>query len=254
MSIYIENAKNEFIKYTEKFDLTNENIKRKQLHSLRVMEISGQIAKDLNLEHEKIEIAKLIGLLHDIARFEQYTQYKTFRDQDSFDHGDYGVKLLEKDIRKYIITDKYDKIIKTAIKNHNKYKIETKLTEEELLFSKLIRDADKIDIFYESVDIFWKGTENIVENSIISNVMLESFQYQKNSEKNRSEERSEIDKVISVLALIFDVNYKSSFKIIKENDYINKIINRYNLKDEFTRNKVEEIRKIVNSYIEQKIN
>ena len=207
---YLENAIKEFIKYTEKFDLTNENIKRKQLHSLRVMGISGQIAKDLYLEQEEIELAQLIGLLHDIARFEQYTQYKTFRDQDSFDHGDYGVKILEKDMRKYIDENKYDEIIKIAIKNHNKYEIERGLTGEKELFSKLIRDADKIDIFYESVDIFWKGTENLVENSIISKIILESFKNQKNSKNNRSEERSEIDKVLSVLALIFDINYKSS--------------------------------------------
>ena len=61
--------------------------------------------------------------------------------------------LLIKDIRKYIENDKYDEIIRKAIKNHNKFEIEKRLTEKELIFAKIIRDADKIDIIYESVEI-----------------------------------------------------------------------------------------------------
>ncbi len=161
MSIDLDKAKEEFIKYTEYYDLTNENIERKQKHSLRVMQISEQIAKSLELSQEEIKLATLIGLLHDIARFEQYTKYKTFRDLDSIDHGDYGAEILQHDMRKYIETDKYDNIIKVAIKNHNKYQIEDGLSEAEKLFSKIIRDADKIDIYYESAEMFWKEKEKV---------------------------------------------------------------------------------------------
>ena len=44
------------------------------------------------------------------------------------------------------------------------------LDKEELLFSKIIRDADKLDILYEGVEIYWntiKEKEN-VENSKMS--------------------------------------------------------------------------------------
>ena len=86
--IDIEKAKKAFIKYTENYDLKVEAIERKQKHSLRVMELSTKIATELKLSQDEINLATLIGLLHDIARFEQYTQYKTYRDVDSFDHGD----------------------------------------------------------------------------------------------------------------------------------------------------------------------
>ena len=141
----LEKAKEEFLKYTKSYDLNNSNIFRKQTHSLRVMEISKQIAEGLNLTQEEVELATLIGLLHDIARFEQYTRFKTFKDSLSIDHGNLGVEILDKDIRKYIKTDKYDEIIKIAVKNHNKYAIESGLTKEQELFSKIVRDADKID-------------------------------------------------------------------------------------------------------------
>ena len=175
MIVNLEKSKEEFLKYTENYDLENGNIKRKQLHSLRVMRISKEIAIGLNLNDDEIKIATLIGLLHDIGRFEQYTNYKTFRDNDSIDHGDLGAKILEKDIRKYIETDKYDEIIIKAVKNHNKYAIPKDLTGELLLFTKLVRDADKIDILYESIEIFNLGNELEVENSQISPQIFEKI-------------------------------------------------------------------------------
>ena len=127
----IEKAIEEFIKYTENYNLDGPRIEGKQKHSIRVMEISKEIAQGLRLTLEEIDIATLIGLLHDIARFEQYTQYHTFKDAQSIDHGDLGVEILNKDIRKYIETDKYDETIKLAVKNHNKYKIQEGLTQKQ---------------------------------------------------------------------------------------------------------------------------
>jgi len=247
----LEKAKEQFIKYTENYDLKNETIKGKQIHSLRVMEISKQIAERLELSKEEIDLATLIGLLHDIARFEQYTQYGTYKDLASFDHGDVGAEILYNDLRKYVETNEYDKIIIKAVKNHNKFKIEEGLTEKEILFSKIIRDADKIDIFYQGVVRFWKGKEQEVNNSIISSDVIE--QIKNFSQTKRKLDETPIDNIMRVIAFIFDINFKVSFQILKKEDYINKCLNRYNLKDEYTKQQVEEIRKIANGYIESKM-
>lgn len=254
MSINLEKAKEEFIKYTENYDLGNVRIKGKQLHSLRVMEISKQIAEGLKLSQEEIELASLIGLLHDIARFEQYTKYKTFRDLDSIDHGDYGVEILQHDIRKFIETTQYDEIIKKAVKNHNKYKIEEGLSKHEELFAEIVRDADKIDIFYESVEYFWKEKEYIVENSTITEDVIEQFNNCVQI-KRRKERRSEnsINEIVSVIAFIFDINFKESFKIIKSENYINRNLDRYNIRDEYTKNEIEKIRTKANKYIDENV-
>ena len=246
MIIDLEKAKKEFLKYTENYDLTNENINRKQGHSIRVMNISKQIATELNLTEEQIQIATLIGLLHDIARFEQYTQYQTYNDNRSFDHGDYGVEILNKDMRKYIKTDKYDKLIKIAIKNHNKFEIEEGLNEEESLFAKIIRDADKIDILYEAVSMFWNGEEKDINNTEISSKVMEKIEERELIKRDKNKAFCGIDKVMSVLAFIFDINYKPSFKIIKENDYINKIIDRFEFKEK------EKVRNIALQYLQEK--
>ena len=253
MKINLEKAQEEFIKYTECYDLSDKNLDGKQKHSLRVMQVSKQIAKELKLSQEEIDVATLIGLLHDIARFEQYAKYKTFRDIDSIDHGDYGAEILEKDIRKYIETSQYDEIIKKAVKNHNKYNIEEGLSEQEELFAEIIRDADKIDILYESTEMFWKDRENIVENSTITEDVIEQFN-KCTQIRNRKEKRPEnsINEIVSVIAFIFDINFKESFRIIKEENYINKILNRYDIKDEYTKKEIEKIRTKANEFIEEK--
>ncbi len=247
----LEKSIQEFIKYTEKYDLNNENIERKQKHSIRVMKISKEIAEGLSLTQEEVDIVTLIGLLHDIARFEQYTKYHTFKDSESVDHGELGVEILNRDIRRYIETDQYDEIIKLAVKNHNKYKIQEDLNLKQKLFAQIIRDADKIDIFYESVEMFWKGRESLVEESTIS---VEVFkQFLDNTQVKAENKKTPIDDVIAIMAFIFDINFKISFQILKEQDYVNKTLNRYDMYDFKTKEKLEEIRKIVNLYIEQKI-
>lgn len=252
MLINLEKAKQEFIKYTENYDLKDENIKRKQLHSFRVMKISEQIAKALNLKDDEIQIASLIGLLHDIARFKQYKQFNTYKDSESFDHGDYGAEILKDNLRSYIETDKYDSIIIKAVKNHNKYKIEKGLNEKELLFSKIIRDADKLDIFYEAEKIYWIGQEEEIEKQTIDEFAKQQFKQLKQLERERNYKKNDISKIITIIAFIFDVNFKISFEIIQKQDYINKTLNRFAFKDERTKKDIEEIRKIANEYIKNK--
>lgn len=250
----IQITKEIFNEYTNKFNIKDEKLNNKINHSYRVSKICKELAKSLNLTEEKIEIAELIGLLHDIGRFEQYTKFKTFRDKESIDHGNLGKEILEKNnyIRKYIMMDQYDKIIIKAIENHNKYKIDENVSKEEKIFCNIIRDADKLDIFYEAKEIFWNGLETQVQNEKISEKIFEEFEAKK--QVNNILKKNQVDNLVGIISFIYDLNIKESFRIIKENDYINKIINRFNFFDIETKNKIEEIRKMANNFIEQKIN
>ena len=253
MNIDLEKAREEFLKYTENYNLEDENIKRKQQHSLRVMAISQKIATKIGLTQEEIEIATLIGLLHDIGRFKQYTEIGLGDNIEGFDHGDYGAKILEKDIRKYISDSKYDNIIIKAVKNHNKFAIEEGLTKQEMLFAKIIRDADKIDILYESVYIFYKGKEKQVNKSILSEKIYNQFIDEKLIMKEKNVRLKFVEDIACIMAFIYDINFRASFEILKEKDYINKILDRYDFEDKETKEKTEEIRKIANKYINKKV-
>ena len=170
--IDFEEAEKQFKQYVSSYDMKNENIKLKLEHSFRVEQESYNIAQSLNLSEEQKELAKLIGLLHDIGRFEQVTIYNTFKDSVSIDHAEFGVEQLIKNnfIRRFISTSKYDKIIFEAIRNHNKYSIDSNLNEEEMLQAKIIRDADKLDIMnllqYKPFQLLYKKADISDENQV----------------------------------------------------------------------------------------
>ena len=249
--INIEEAKQEFFNYANNYNTKDSNIDRKIGHSIRVMELSKKIATNLNLTKEQIDLATLIGLLHDIGRFEQYTIEHNYRELGKIDHGKLGVEILKKDeyIRKYIKTDKFDNIIFKAILNHNQYGLEKNLSEEELLFCKLIKDSDKLDIFYEVVNLlFWHGDKHEVEKGTITPIVYETFMYDKRLIENKMKQ-NQTDRLVSIISFIYDINYTESFKILKQEDYLKRIIETFNFEDKKTRKQMEEIQKIADDYI-----
>lgn len=253
--INLSQAKEEFEKYVKPYGRDNVKICRKIEHSYRVIEVAEQIAKTLKLEEVDLELAKLIGLLHDIGRFEQIRIYDTFSDKDSIDHADLGVKILFEDglIRKFIEDDKYDNIIYKAIKNHNKYAIEDGLDEKKLLHAKIIRDADKTDIYEVYIrDI--ESNENAIFNydniskEKISDKVLEVVKEHKLVDRYYTV--NEADRYVAALAFIFDFNFKKGLELVKESKYITKLINR--VRTENNEEEMEVIERNILEYFKEK--
>ena len=131
----------EFNEYVSNYDMSNINIKFKYSHSLRVRSLNKIYAKLLNFPEEDIALAELIGLLHDIGRFEQIRIYNSINDHETIDHADLGIKILFEDglIKKFWSNEEDYEIIKFAIKNHNKYEIPVVDDARMLKQAKLIR-------------------------------------------------------------------------------------------------------------------
>lgn len=241
-----EVAKKEFEKYLSKYDLEYPKMKRKLGHSYRVMENAKNIAKSLNLSEEEIEVASLIGLLHDIAKFEQIYVHNILKEDRKIEHGNLGAQILRESnyIRKYIQDDKYDDIILKSIKNHDKLKIENGLNDKEMLFAKIIRDADKLDIFYEGAEMFWnlEGEREEVSNSTITPEIWNQFKQKKVID--RKDIVTPVDGILSFIAFFFDINFKYTKEQIKKENYINKILDKFEFKDMNTEKQMEEVRKI----------
>ena len=241
-----------FTKFFKTYDVKNENIFRKYTHSIRVMKLSNEIAKGLNLNEEQIYVANIIGLLHDLSRFEQYTKYQTFHDQRSFDHGKRSVELLEENISDYDIPKKYLDIIKKAIYYHNKYGIEEELSEQEKLYCNIIRDADKIDIIYECLDIFFENKlEEMKKSEITQEIYDDFFKEQLISTNNREIDMA--DKFLLTTAFIYDINYDISYKILSDNKYFEKILEKYKFESEHTNKQFEEVMNHAIKYVNSKI-
>ena len=259
--IDIDKAKKEFINHVNQLKVNNSKVQNKVGHTFRVVENCRKIATKIGLTEEEIQLAELIGLLHDIGRFEQYKIYDKntnsiiLDNSIKFNHGEAGVEVLKKDeyIRKYIKDNQYDQIILTAVYEHNRYELSKKLSKEEELFCKIIRDADKIDIIYETIYIYWQEEERIkqVEFGELSPKMLEDFYLGRLADnKNRI---SETDQILRFSSFIYDIYFKCSLEMLKESDNISKMIDRFDYKIQETKQEMIKIKKIANQYIEEKI-
>ena len=254
-----EYAIKSFEKYVSNYDTENEKVKLKIVHTYGVMDLSEYIAKELILSEEDIKLAKLIGLLHDIGRFEQLKKFDNFYDSlNNVDHAKMGVEILFDNnnfIREFIVDDKYDNLIFKAIINHNKYKIEDGLDDKELLYAKIIRDADKTDNFrvkeQENVKSIFDFDKKQLEEGCISEEIYNEFM--NNEVVLYSKRKTSLDIWVSHLAYIFDYNFNPGLKYIYENDYINKIVNKLEIKKESTKIQIENIRKHSNEYLKQKL-
>ena len=140
----------EFKKYVSNYDLSNPKIKLKYNHSIRVMNLAKKYAKLLHFSKEDIELATVIGLLHDIGRFEQVRVYDSFVDRDTVDHANFSVKQLFQngEIKLFCKKEEWYPIIEIAIKYHNKFELPDVKDERILKHTKLIKDVDKMDIMF----------------------------------------------------------------------------------------------------------
>lgn len=224
-----QKAMEAFKNYVALYDVTNKKIALKVAHTYRTAQLSEEIAKSLELNKEDVDLAWLIGLLHDIGRFEQLRIYDTFDDSKSINHADFGVKVLFEDgaIRKFIEESKYDDVIYKAIKNHNKYEIEEGLTEKTLTHAKIIRDADKTDIFKIHVDDL-ENDDNVlyhieeIKKQKVTPQVLEQFL--KNEPVHSKNVEKDIDHFVLIIGFIYDYYYQKGLEIIRKEKYIERMI------------------------------
>ena len=248
--IDIENAKKVFNEYVKNFNPEDGRIKLKIEHILRVANYSKQIATNLKLNEEQIQLAELIGIFHDIGRFKQAEKYHTFSDKESgINHAEYSIKVLYEDnlIEKFKVDSKYNHIIKKAVLNHNKATIEDELEDDELLFAKIIRDADKLDIIthviteYDFESVFWYPEFNCDKiNEELIKIMFENHTLDYAKIKNNA------DQILSFYNMIFDLNFKASLQELLSNTALNTFTNR--IYEKFTSTKVKEQTKEVFEY------
>ena len=207
-----EKVKKAFDNYYNNYKNLSKDIDRKYTHSLTVTKLMEELAKRLGLSKEDIILAKEIGLLHDIGRFEQLKETGSFKDSE-FDHADYAVNYLfkEKHIREFIDSDKNDEVIAKAILYHNKIEVPNNLSEKEKMFANMIRDMDKTDIFYQ---IAMNYNPSFTDE--VSKEVLDEFNKGKIISKKLLKTSS--DRVVCKLAFVYDYNYDESLDILVETD------------------------------------
>jgi len=184
----------------------------KENHSLRVAKHARNLADSLYLSAQKLDLAEIIGLLHDIARSEQ-AHLKTFNDSITFDHGDRGVlRLKEAGILDSLDSELQD-IILFSIEHHNKIAIPV-ANPDKTLFAKIIKDADKLDIF--------KVLPPIMAGHDYSPLLVDLLR--QGRVLPYSEVKTEADKKLVRLAWLFDIHFPWTIKQLFDAGYVKDVL------------------------------
>lgn len=203
----------------------------KEKHTGYVTANSIELAKFLQLPKHDVELAEIIGLFHDVGRFRQYSIYKTFNDADSEDHADLALKVIAELEFFTELADRDYELVKFAIQNHNKKVIAPTDDARKILFAKIIRDADKLDIYrvlepflaQENADKmpqFIKSTGKLTPD--ISPDFVENFMTGEQADYRKI--RTNGDRKIVRLMWLYDINFSWTMRKIVERGYIDKIV------------------------------
>lgn len=216
-------------------------------HTYHVAANARRIAEALNLSETDVKLAELIGLLHDVGRFEELMITKEFNSA-RFDHALYGVQMLfEREmIREFIDTDAYDEIIYHAVINHSRLHIDKCPDELSLLHAEIIRDADKLDNFRvkieEPVENIFPGritTKESVENSKISERVYNALMNRQCV--NVKDRQTPLDYFVTIVGFYFDLNFEVTKRIVHEEHLLERMTGRFEYKNETSHAQIQTI-------------
>lgn len=165
-------------------------------------------------------LAELAALFHDVSRFRQYRDFKTFRDAESFDHGCVSAEIFRNEFPVEGLSEEEKKWISAAVEVHNKRTLPADLASEILPFAEIVRDADKISII-KIINDFLAAPEEY-QDAVVKIGMEESPGFTEQIARDaiagkqiaHSSMRNLNDFKISIFAWTGDINFAASAQYI----------------------------------------
>ncbi len=260
-------VKQAFAEYSDRYDSSDPKIKLKISHTYRVASLCDRIAETVPGAAADLtgvagaesspgiipvdrDLAWLSGMLHDVGRFEQVRRYNTFSDAQSVDHAQFGADLLFKEglVDSFGDFDPEQKrILETAIRNHNRFRIEDGLTEEYMAYCQILRDADKIDILRVNTETPLEEIYNVSTDELRSSAVSEEVRqgFMERRAILRSRRLTTADILVSHICLVFELVYPVSIQIVREQGYLDRIL-AFESDNEDTKVWFEYMRKTIN--------
>lgn len=249
-----------FAEYTARYDAQDPKVDLKIRHTYRVAALCEEIAGSQKCSDRENDFAWLSGMLHDVGRFEQLRKYGTFIDARSVDHAGLSAELIfgnvegediyyPQSLRTYVeecLSSRERMWIEQVVRWHNAYELPKGLSKEEIFFSNVLRDADKIDIFRVNLDtpleqIYNVSTEEL-RNSEVSPEVMEAFEEKRTI--LRSLKKTPVDHVVGHIALVFGLVFPESVRIVKEQGYLEKLL-YFQSENEKTKEQFARLREIL---------
>lgn len=212
-------------------EFVNVHLKLKEEHSRRTCGQILYLAQELGLTDEQRQIAEVTALLHDVGRFGQFVKYRTYNDTRSVNHCLLGLEVLQE--RKVLdeVVEQEKQLIEKAIEYHGLIELPVDLDGDCLLFSKFLRDADKLDIFYVITKCYKQYRNNPEEFKLglefpdrpeCSAELVEDILRGRRIDNSRL--RTLNDMKLMQLGWVYDVNFTVTLKRIKKRRFLEMIV------------------------------
>ncbi len=198
----------------------------KKAHTARVVENMVFLGKKLGLSSQRMLLARAAALLHDIGRFSQFEIYGTFSDAASKNHGALGVGVIREHrlLASWPMGEKKQLVRSIAL--HNAYHLPSGMDPDTLFLTRLLRDADKLDIFhvvtrnYLGLDPGENGylTHNLPDDGLISKGLVDRILNEELIDSRQV--RSVNDLKLLQISWVFDLNFKAARKQVNDLGFI----------------------------------
>ena len=237
------------------YDLPGDGVRPillKEQHTKRTCKEIVLLGQESGLSHEDLLLAETAALFHDIGRFPQWKNYSTFIDSASEDHALLGLKVIAQHEILMGLTADERELIQVAIRHHNLRKLPLSLPPRQGFFSRLLRDADKLDI-WRLVITELEGHGNLVEtlegliptsNSFNFRIVAELME---RKVPDFSSVRNRNDMILLRLGWVFDLNLPMSCRQVLERHYVERLCS--NLP---ARREIQEVEESLISYLKSR--
>jgi len=198
-------------------------------HTQRVCIEMDSLCKSISLENPLLFSAKITALFHDVGRFQQYKDYRTFQDRKSVNHSQLGLKVIDESHIFDELPEDLSQKIRIAILYHSAKTIPDDLTKDQNLLCRLIRDADKLDIY--SIVASHYSNPSQTRKEIIETGLPDSPSVSpqicsavtSGSIGDFSLIRCLNDFKLILVGWVYDLNFTRSFQMIKERGHFEQI-------------------------------
>lgn len=211
-------------------EYVNANLRLKQEHTRRTCQESVFLAGELALDENQTRIAELIALFHDVGRFPQFAHYRTYNDPRSVDHCRLGVEVLQREGVLDVLSSEERQWVVTAVEHHGRKTIGAELKGQTLLHAKLIRDADKLDIFRVVVEAYRHYRDDPggfvleIELPDVPEHTPEVLDAVMNGQLiDYGKLRTLTDMKLCQLGWVYDLNFSASLRRLVDRDYLQEI-------------------------------
>jgi hypothetical protein len=213
-----------FASYCSSFRVEDPEVQRnfdlKEFHTRKVCEAARLIAWGGSAK--RLMLAETAALCHDVGRFPQFRDYGTFKDSDSVNHARLSAEVVKREgVLNFLPDSERDSVI-TAVRLHNVFELPTGLSEEACDLLKVVRDADKVDIWRVFIEYFDCPEEERASGAGLgfpdlsgcSEEVLATVRAGKMVQLSML--KSLNDFKLLQLSWLYDINFPNTFRLIKD--------------------------------------